>query len=203
MRLVAELLLGRAVPAGLRIGRIELARRLLCQGRRALQQDQGYDHACHARDGLSTACPHDWVISFTGHMGSRAITRHPPPPARMSGAESERNAGRSAPEIDPRQSNTTGLAGSSRHTVLREVRLAETDSTEAATRLALKYDRPVPRYTSYPTAPHFNTGIGATDLARWLAASDPRQPISLYIHVPYCRQMCWYCGCHTKIVARY
>jgi oxygen-independent coproporphyrinogen-3 oxidase len=69
--------------------------------------------------------------------------------------------------------------------------------------LALKYDRPVPRYTSYPTAPHFHNGIGPQEQRAWIAASDPAQPVSLYIHVPYCRQMCWYCGCHTKIVARY
>ncbi len=70
-------------------------------------------------------------------------------------------------------------------------------------RLLLKHDRPVPRYTSYPTAPQFHAGIGAGDTARWMAETDPDAPVSLYLHVPYCRQMCWYCGCHTKIVARY
>jgi oxygen-independent coproporphyrinogen-3 oxidase len=90
-----------------------------------------------------------------------------------------------------------------RQTVLREAPVIQTDSIQTAKVLALKYDRPVPRYTSYPTAPHFHAGIGAIDHRAWLAASDPAQPLSLYIHVPYCRQMCWYCGCHTKIIARY
>ncbi|HVJ32150.1 MAG TPA: oxygen-independent coproporphyrinogen III oxidase [Terriglobia bacterium] len=68
--------------------------------------------------------------------------------------------------------------------------------------LISKYDRPVPRYTSYPTAPHFHGGIGHVEYVAWLQDCDPEQPLSLYLHVPYCRQMCWYCGCHTKIVAR-
>lgn len=68
--------------------------------------------------------------------------------------------------------------------------------------LIAKYDRPVPRYTSYPTAPHFHGGIGHAEYVSWLQACDSAQPLSLYLHVPYCRQMCWYCGCHTKIVAR-
>jgi oxygen-independent coproporphyrinogen-3 oxidase len=77
----------------------------------------------------------------------------------------------------------------------------ETDAMDQA--LLLKYDRPVPRYTSYPTAPHFHPGIGNAEMQRWMAESDAAIPVSLYLHVPYCRKMCWYCGCHTKIVARY
>ncbi|HVI89715.1 MAG TPA: oxygen-independent coproporphyrinogen III oxidase [Dongiaceae bacterium] len=68
--------------------------------------------------------------------------------------------------------------------------------------LIATYDRPVPRYTSYPTAPHFHAGIGPADYVRWLQDCDAGQALSLYLHVPYCRQMCWYCGCHTKVVAR-
>jgi oxygen-independent coproporphyrinogen III oxidase len=66
-----------------------------------------------------------------------------------------------------------------------------------------RYARPVPRYTSYPTAPHFHAGIGARDYSTWLAALDPAESLSLYLHVPYCRSMCWYCGCNTKVAARH
>ncbi len=63
--------------------------------------------------------------------------------------------------------------------------------------------RPTPRYTSYPTAPHFETGFPEAEYRRWLAAVDPATPISFYLHVPFCRQMCWYCGCNMKLAARY
>jgi oxygen-independent coproporphyrinogen-3 oxidase len=70
-------------------------------------------------------------------------------------------------------------------------------------RLLAKYDRPVPRYTSYPTAPHFHRGIGAEDYGGWLGALDSGATLSIYQHIPYCDSLCWFCGCHTKIVRRY
>lgn len=66
-----------------------------------------------------------------------------------------------------------------------------------------RYDRRVPRYTSYPTAPHFHAGVTADTYIGWLAAIGDAAPLSLYFHVPFCHEMCWYCGCHTKIVRRY
>lgn len=68
--------------------------------------------------------------------------------------------------------------------------------------LARYADRPLPRYTSYPTAPHFAAGIDGADYAAALAALPPKVPVSLYLHIPFCRSMCWYCGCHTTITAR-
>jgi oxygen-independent coproporphyrinogen-3 oxidase len=60
----------------------------------------------------------------------------------------------------------------------------------------------LPRYTSYPTAPHFSAGIGPETYAEWLRAIPPDATASLYLHVPFCRSMCWYCGCHTTIARR-
>ena len=60
---------------------------------------------------------------------------------------------------------------------------------------------PVPRYTSYPTAAQFHAGVGAADQAASLAEILPGAPVSLYLHIPFCRQICWYCGCNTGVAA--
>jgi len=59
-------------------------------------------------------------------------------------------------------------------------------------------ERNVPRYTSYPTAPHFSAAIGPDVYAQWLSALPARATLSFYIHVPYCTELCLYCGCTTK-----
>ncbi|MBL6751958.1 MAG: oxygen-independent coproporphyrinogen III oxidase [Nevskia sp.] len=70
--------------------------------------------------------------------------------------------------------------------------------------LIRRYDRNGPRYTSYPTAPQFNTGFGVDDYraaaqrANRLAAGAP---LSLYVHIPFCASPCFYCGC-TKVITR-
>jgi len=58
----------------------------------------------------------------------------------------------------------------------------------------------VPRYTSYPTAAHFHDGVDEAVYRRWLGELTSDQSLSLYLHVPFCRQLCWYCGCHTVVV---
>ncbi|MEI7609543.1 MAG: oxygen-independent coproporphyrinogen III oxidase [Rhodospirillaceae bacterium] len=70
--------------------------------------------------------------------------------------------------------------------------------------LLARYDGArVPRYTSYPTAPHFGPAVGPERLLDWLGRLSAGTAASIYLHVPFCESMCWYCGCHTKVVARY
>lgn len=60
----------------------------------------------------------------------------------------------------------------------------------------------VPRYTSYPTAAEFTPAIGPADHAAWLEGLGGHESISIYLHVPYCREICFYCGCNTKMAVR-
>ncbi|PHR20001.1 MAG: oxygen-independent coproporphyrinogen III oxidase [Hoeflea sp.] len=66
-----------------------------------------------------------------------------------------------------------------------------------------KHGGPAPRYTSYPTAPHFHSGIDGNVYARWLGQLTPGQTLSLYIHIPWCDRLCWFCGCNTKQTLKY
>ncbi len=69
--------------------------------------------------------------------------------------------------------------------------------------LLQRYDRPGPRYTSYPTAPQFSADFGETALRRELRESNARaRPLSLYFHIPFCENLCFYCAC-TKVVTRH
>ena len=64
--------------------------------------------------------------------------------------------------------------------------------------LIRKYDRPGPRYTSYPTAPEWTDAFGPAQYAEHLAKANAEEgPLSIYVHLPFCREMCRFCGCNV------
>ncbi len=69
--------------------------------------------------------------------------------------------------------------------------------------LLQRYDRPGPRYTSYPTAVQFHDGFDEPSYrARLAAAAGSREPLSLYLHLPFCEQRCTFCGCMVVITRK-
>ena len=62
-----------------------------------------------------------------------------------------------------------------------------------------KYNVAVPRYTSYPTAPEWNEKLRQDDYIDKISSLQKLEGIALYIHIPFCEKLCWYCGCNTII----
>ena len=65
-----------------------------------------------------------------------------------------------------------------------------------------KYSKPGPRYTSYPTAPEFTEAFSQEDLIKKFQAQDDNRPLSLYIHLPFCRSACYFCGCNVIFTSK-
>jgi oxygen-independent coproporphyrinogen-3 oxidase len=65
-----------------------------------------------------------------------------------------------------------------------------------------KYSRPGPRYTSYPTAPEFNTNFTFEDLKEKFKSQSDNRALSLYIHIPFCRSACYFCGCNVIFTSK-
>lgn len=79
---------------------------------------------------------------------------------------------------------------------------AETRRQIRTAGLIARYDANVPRYTSYPTAAQFTREIGPGEWAKWLGEVPAQDAVSIYVHIPFCRTLCWYCACNTRAVNR-
>jgi oxygen-independent coproporphyrinogen-3 oxidase len=73
------------------------------------------------------------------------------------------------------------------------------DSIPTDNTIAKYLSERIPRYTSYPTAPHFSNAIGPATYREWLTALRATDRLSLYLHIPFCKTLCWYCGCNTSV----
>jgi len=71
----------------------------------------------------------------------------------------------------------------------------------ATAELLARFDQPGPRYTSYPTAVEFDETVGREDYEQRLALADQAgdEPLSVYVHLPFCEERCLFCGCHVII----
>lgn len=81
--------------------------------------------------------------------------------------------------------------------------LVASSSTRPAADLIAKYDGRAPRYTSYPPATQFTADVTTDRYRAWLAALPADETVSLYLHIPFCARLCWYCGCNTRAVNRH
>ncbi|WP_236627702.1 radical SAM protein [Caulobacter sp. B11] len=81
--------------------------------------------------------------------------------------------------------------------------LATNAGVRPTAELVAKYDGRAPRYTSYPPATQFSAQIDAQTYGLWLHDLPVEQAVSLYVHIPFCARLCWYCGCNTRAVNRH
>ena len=65
-----------------------------------------------------------------------------------------------------------------------------------------KYSKPGPRYTSYPTALEFNDNFNYNEYIKSLESQDKKRPLSLYFHLPFCRNACYFCGCNVVFTSK-
>jgi oxygen-independent coproporphyrinogen-3 oxidase len=78
------------------------------------------------------------------------------------------------------------------------------DTIDVTRDLLVRYDKPGPRYTSYPTAPEWRDGFNDNDYRRALAnaATRPNEALSVYVHIPFCHERCVYCGCNVVVTEK-
>src|SRR3989338_5274703 len=162
----------------------------------------------------SSSSPCNWCAA--GACSTPACHGLPYPPRRMSSGYAWNSCFRasSCGGIDPRQVRCAGLPVQSRPNdpgrailcrglPIPVVRRSTMDQSLNFNRaLVEKYDRPGPRYTSYPTAPQFHSAFAVDDYQSAARASNlmagPKS-LSVYIHIPFCKSLCYYCACNKII----
>jgi len=119
------------------------------------------------------------------------------------GAATLSMAGATAPQHRLPRCKTFGIPQRSR-AGNRRVSDASTEARKVVKLSVLqKYgEARLPRYTSYPPSPEFTPSVDVDTYANWLSHLPRGAPASFYLHIPFCRSMCWYCGCHTTITAK-
>jgi len=79
---------------------------------------------------------------------------------------------------------------------------AQTQRKLQTASLIARHDANLPRYTSYPAAARFTPDVSGKEWGNWLREIQPDETASLYVHIPFCRTLCWYCACNTRAVNR-
>jgi oxygen-independent coproporphyrinogen III oxidase len=68
--------------------------------------------------------------------------------------------------------------------------------------LGIHLEQPVPRYASYPSPASFHDGVGGAQYDAWLKALEAGARLAVYVHIPFCERLCWYCSCRTQTIRR-
>lgn len=147
----------------------------------------GPDAARDAVRSLLAAMPPKGHVVNLGHG---LLPETPPESVAAFVAAVREEAGRPAYRV-PAAADADAGAGTGGHPVSREV----------TAELLRTHDREGPRYTSYPTAVEFHEGVTADTYEELLAQADAAaaEPLSMYVHLPFCEERCLYCGCHVII----
>lgn len=92
------------------------------------------------------------------------------------------------------------MAAFSRNPCMTTASASPSSSESPRDALLARYDGNAPRYTSYPTAVEFSSAVDEDVVAGWLGEIDLAERLSVYVHIPFCERLCWYCGCNTRAV---
>jgi oxygen-independent coproporphyrinogen III oxidase len=96
--------------------------------------------------------------------------------------------------------NSSGFESLTKVTNIKRIHGEKLEIGTVSEELLEKYNRPGPRYTSYPTAPAWKDDFGPADLEQsYSRANALATPLSLYMHLPFCESLCLFCACNVSI----